>query len=129
MRHRVPDMAAPMRPQRNRDDRLLIADVKVDYPKAFVPGDRYTVEVILNRRLDEYEERVCDREIRLQGFTVEGDRLSARQDIEDLDLEDIADFVAAVASRAVELRREAKEEQERLRAKAVQARDVLRPPS
>jgi ATP-dependent protease Clp ATPase subunit len=108
---------------------LVVADVRVVCPEGFLEGSDYEVELVLNRSLDVYEERLISQ-LRPFGFMPEGGgRLRTWTEVDELDPHAILDMLSTVSARAAQQRQDAAEEQERLTAHAQRLKGVLRPNS
>lgn len=124
-------MTAPIRPQRHASAShpLAVADVRLDYPEGFSPGDPYFVDIVLNRSLDPYEDRTATYDVKLPGFKAEYDRLRTRKPVDEIDPDEIRGFLHELNAQAAERRQEAAEEMGNLDAHAERLKGVLRPKS
>lgn len=119
-------MPGPLR-QKSADRRgpLEVERVEIEYPAAYLPGDRYEVVFVLTRALDPYEERAAKKEDLLPGSRFEEDQLIVRAWVDDLDPRRVAELLRRITAKANEWRTQADADRSRLAGRcATILRDV-----
>lgn len=106
---------------------LVVADVDIEYPDGYAPGDRYEVRFILNRALDAHERRILAADSDLRDLEPGYDYLWTQDEVDTIDPRFVEEFLHKLNDRAARWRQEAREDRERHLPHRRRLRQHLRP--